>query len=1109
MYNHSYQDKDFHNKERDKDELKILRKYTREESFQEFSFKARSDSLSSVDQKDMTFYRQYSNQLRGESSARGSMFRLENSFSQTKPSGFLVSKMESQLKRYDTMGDRAQTSNSEYKIRIENLPRSAEDLGNLVSSRSSLKNDNSPTDTPGFDEKEKQRNSLQYTFTNNTNLSRYLLVVPEESRVDESSRGDISKRGTSKTLTSDGSITIFKADRGQIESNPKVQKSWVLPSIQTNGTFTQAKLGTKESVASNPNEEYKINITNVSSDDEHRVQHFPTIRSRIRHNSMDGSNIPHNIIRKEQSTEEIIKPVRPRKNSADKVVKINTPYERKDSLGMTQSQSKARQVKPAGQYYLSIPEQMTGSRVFIEESKDSKTENSTTLQSNDNSMLELNPKNNVGKDFSEGNSKLKQDSRLAVSYMKADNLKVKAKKKFSSNLLDMVSSKKVSSPIRNEPKVAVKPPMDYTDETSNLSIRTLHKLPVNNAKKRGSDEIFCKLGDGYQGIVQVEEWGIPPKLQGLNNLEFMKETDTISPIAREESKESNTIQPRHDLNLNFHKTIMDISRYTEDHTIYDMEDGLSNYDFDNYNFYEEVKEIEIDEERGINVYNGTGYLRPKPPSNHQSIKMSHFGSRRGTLSKSKSVNYDELGGTTSLGNSPLLQGRTMNRQEDHLKLAIYAPNSTSIIASPTNAGNPNLEESPSNGGQISPQLRRRLYTQGRQTKSQVIAVEHLDKAQEEKRINQYLLGEEFGKGILGQTKMALNSDTQIVYAAKIISKEKFKSEIQIQEENGLSQMHAEIAVMKKIDHPNIVRLYQIIDNPDDNNFYFIMELVGKEGMAASQYFTKGKKSSIQEDREDIELSTDVFGLKNISQEKARHYMRDLLLATDYMHNCVNMTHGDLKPGNLLVTTWDLLKVSDYNIIYFAESPDFATRNKVGFESFWAPEQLSNSSSRSKPADIWSLGALLYYFIFGKCPFVANNPYELKRKILEDPVEFPQSDDIHPNIINIINGCLQKDPNKRFSLRKMMEDPWVTENGNERLANKGTEPIEVTEQDISFAFTQKMQYNPNLRSRKPSLRPSRFSQQGSGLNIGADLHDSPNTTYGEDKNESERKTELAI
>jgi len=226
-----------------------------------------------------------------------------------------------------------------------------------------------------------------------------------------------------------------------------------------------------------------------------------------------------------------------------------------------------------------------------------------------------------------------------------------------------------------------------------------------------------------------------------------------------------------------------------------------------------------------------------------------------------------------------------------------------------------------------------------------------------------------------------------------------------------------------------------------------------------------------------------------------------------MHNCVNMTHGNLKPGNLLVTTWDLLKVSDYNVAYFVQSPEFATRTKSGFESFWAPEALNNNSLRSKSTDIWGLGGLLYYFIFGECPFVANNPYELKRKILEDPVQIPERDDIDTRIINIIKFCLQKDPNKRIPLKKIMEDPWVTSNGEERLVNNGLEPIEVTEQDISLALAQKLQYNPNPRPRKPSLRPSRFSQQGSGLNIGADLHDSPNSTNGDEKNESGRKSEF--
>lgn len=147
----SFMDKDF--RERDKEEL---RKMTREESFREFSFKAQSDSMTSVDPKDMTFYRQPSGQMKIDSQGRNNLLRLDGNVMYVRPSGFLVNKAEHQLKRFDSMREKKQTLGSEYKITIEGVAKSAEDLGNIPSSRSSIRND-SPTETRPSQEEKKQK----------------------------------------------------------------------------------------------------------------------------------------------------------------------------------------------------------------------------------------------------------------------------------------------------------------------------------------------------------------------------------------------------------------------------------------------------------------------------------------------------------------------------------------------------------------------------------------------------------------------------------------------------------------------------------------------------------------------------------------------------------------------------------------------------------------------------------------------------------------------------------------------------------------------------------------------------------------------------------------
>ena len=103
---------------------------------------------------------------------------------------------------------------------------------------------------------------------------------------------------------------------------------------------------------------------------------------------------------------------------------------------------------------------------------------------------------------------------------------------------------------------------------------------------------------------------------------------------------------------------------------------------------------------------------------------------------------------------------------------------------------------------------------------------------------------------------------------------------------------------------------------------------------------------------------------------------------------------------------------------------------------------TNFHSIRRPADIWAVGITLYLMIYGKLPFMASSLMEIYRRIVEEEVTFslePQAPTDEEALQSLIKHMLDKDPQKRATLRDIMEHPWVTLNG--------TVPLEPTEYKV--------------------------------------------------------------
>ena len=372
--------------------------------------------------------------------------------------------------------------------------------------------------------------------------------------------------------------------------------------------------------------------------------------------------------------------------------------------------------------------------------------------------------------------------------------------------------------------------------------------------------------------------------------------------------------------------------------------------------------------------------------------------------------------------------------------------------------------------------------------SSVIETKVLDKSIDEggqKKVNQYAIGKELGRGSFGRVKMGIDTKTGMNYAIKTANKQKLKKKLLARDKSVYSQLEGEIAVMKKLNHQNIVKLYEVIDDPNAEKLYLVMEYVHRGAVMSKQYWdsdnarlplTKSNSETNANLKKILrrgfsttaEMDAQLMAFHRsenmnhegrvLSEDKARKYFRDLILGLDYLHNYAKVIHRDIKPENLLIDHNDTLKISDFNISMIMENiaDKNLLKNAAGTKTFLAPEAWVGGQFRGEPVDIWAAGATLYYMLYGKPPFQATNQIQMKQKILNEEPVFPDEITVSDDAIDLIKSCLSKNPEERAKLEEIMCSKWLTENGSVVLDNRNAGMLVINEEDLKQAMTNKLQ-----------------------------------------------------
>ncbi|NXD07316.1 KKCC2 kinase, partial [Nothocercus nigrocapillus] len=255
----------------------------------------------------------------------------------------------------------------------------------------------------------------------------------------------------------------------------------------------------------------------------------------------------------------------------------------------------------------------------------------------------------------------------------------------------------------------------------------------------------------------------------------------------------------------------------------------------------------------------------------------------------------------------------------------------------------------------------------------------------------------------------------------------------VQPKGPIEQVYQEIAILKKLDHPNVVKLVEVSGAPG--------RLPGRLGLQAG---------SLPSGRVGILPVMEIPTLKPLTEDKARFYFQDLIKGIEYLHY-QKIIHRDIKPSNLLVGEDGHVKIADFGVSNEFKGADALLTNTVGTPAFMAPETLSETRKifSGKALDVWAMGITLYCFVFGQCPFMDERILSLHNKIKTQTLEFPDQPEVTDFLKDLITRMLDKNPESRISVPEIKLHPWATKNGAELLPteDENCTLVEVTEEEV--------------------------------------------------------------
>jgi len=293
----------------------------------------------------------------------------------------------------------------------------------------------------------------------------------------------------------------------------------------------------------------------------------------------------------------------------------------------------------------------------------------------------------------------------------------------------------------------------------------------------------------------------------------------------------------------------------------------------------------------------------------------------------------------------------------------------------------------------------------------------------------YKVKEKLGRGAFATVRRCIRKKDGCEFALKVVRKKGM-------EEYNLKALESETKIMSIVEHPNIVRLYELYNTP--NHLHMIIDL-----LAGGELFDRI-----------VEQGT-------FTEYKSARIVSQIAEALNYLHE-KDIVHRDLKPENLLYQyaaddknvnedDRDIIKLVDFGL---AKQQDKALKTPCGSPAYVAPEVLKRQPY-SKEVDWWSLGVILYILLCGFPPFhdEENDLKKLYKKIKGGQYSFPSPywDNISSDAKDLVSKLLTVNPKKRANYKEVVSHSW--------LKNKLTNTINVNRLR-NFQYTKTLRRGVN-------------------------------------------------
>ena len=339
-----------------------------------------------------------------------------------------------------------------------------------------------------------------------------------------------------------------------------------------------------------------------------------------------------------------------------------------------------------------------------------------------------------------------------------------------------------------------------------------------------------------------------------------------------------------------------------------------------------------------------------------------------------------------------------------------------------------------------------------------------------KYYNEYKFISILGSGAF--SKIELVEKDGVKYALKIIDKSFLQSQknIEFDEEGNIivnssfENAIKEIAILKKTNHPNIIKLYEILYCKSNRKIYLVLE-----------YCEHGDLIYYNDEAGIFELNKYIRVKKKKGKNGELYYktkeilrfLKDIIYGLYYLHSN-GIIHRDIKPNNILLDKDNTCKITDFNVSSILENldDDNIGRKICSADHFRPPEGCDLSMKKNndydekdnnkkldlkgKPIDIWALGVTAYILCYNKFPFESekDNIFELYNKICNEPLKLPKHPKRAKILKHLIKRCLEKDPNKRITIEALSCFAFCEKNCLENILKwKGFKKISVSSQDM--------------------------------------------------------------